>query len=422
MKLSTNSVDWLYSGIIWAAFVGLAVSYSKLYLFHVLVILGLVILLIKNLPKFKIQSLDLKNNWFFLFLLCWFSISLLFVDKKFQGLIGTGQILCGLLIILFWKNIQNKARLINGLAMLFAFHLILGLLEAFTPVRWPISAVSKNIHWFGKTSTPFPDTYADYPTGFFWHPNTACFVVLCTSPFIFESLKIKKWIKVVYLGVVLIFLVKSGAKAQLILFSLYLFISFGFHFKKIMTDRKFIIISSVTLVLCFVFVYLNLNKDQMKELKTSVDVFCNYGSNLMRAINGYELDNIRGEVEERFRYILGAVQQFKSHPFFGLGVGQNHDLVVTVNGAPTSLKSVHHYWLELLMVGGLSLTVPFFIFLLELFIKNFKKFNFAALAALALFCIGVVSISTAIYFLPQWLLYSILSDDESLEYIRGKSI
>lgn len=422
MKLSTQNSDLLYSSVVWTAFIGSAISYSKLYLFHVCVVFAIVHVLVSRKISWKDILESVPSNWFYYYLLMWSSCSLLFVENKKLGILGLLQFVFGLIVIFFWKQVGNKERLIKGLFVLFCVHFFLGLAEAFTPLRWPISTVSSYAQFFGKEATNLPSTYHDYPTGFFWHPNTASFVILFFSPFIIECPKLYRMFRFAFVLLSVIFFIKAGAKAQLILFGLSLVFYFLFRFKKIIKNRKLAIgLGVVSLIVIIAGLY-SLNAGQMKELRTSGSVFYSYGTNLVSAIQSGDLSNVRPEIQERFRFIIGAINEFKNSPLFGMGIGQNVNYVAMVNGEPTGLHSVHHYWFELLMIGGLSLFVPFALFILGFYRKYIVHFSFAALASLTLFCIGVISISTAVYFLPQWILYSILSDDKIMTFIEDKEI
>ncbi len=409
----------MYAILIWSAFLGQAVSYSKFYFFHLVLAAAIPFYIFSFCEGFpKVSSAGLRRSWFLFFLTAWSIISFSFADDRGAAAIGLGQFLCGVGIMFFWNQLKRKDLVVGGLLFLLFGHLILGLLEAFTPLRWPISAVSPYSVFFGKAATTLPVTYEDYPTGFFWHPNNGSFVLLVATPLIFAARALSRPVKFIYAVLTIVFCVKAGAKAQLILF-------FAYSFFAALKYRSFVRLKVKTMLLVLVGCSLttaalvgSLNVDQRKELRASVGAVRAYGHGMLLVLKGEPSTKISSSINERFRFIVAALAEVRANPLTGMGIGQNQKSVSVIDGIPTPLKSIHHYWIELLMIGGVSLFLPFMVFLMHLTWRCLKSGRGYGVEALMLFFFGVLSISSGTYFLPQWILYALLDDDEGNQFFR----
>ncbi len=406
--------DKLLSHVIFSAFLGQALSYSKVYLFHIVVLFVFLILLLrKELDVFL--KFDFKKHLIFCYLLIWSFASAVLSPDKTLALKGLFYILCGVGILLAWNLIQDKSFIYKGLFYLYLANLVLGLLEAFTPIRWPISCASPWLELFKKENFgDYPLTYQDYPTGFFWHPNNASLIVLLGFPIILNSKKIKSTFKILITSLGLIFIAKAGAKAILILSVLYLlyFILTKNILFQLKSSKSYLMLALILSL--FITVFYSFNNEQRNEFLTSLEVVTNYGKSIITLVTRGHADGVRGEVSERIRFMIGAVDLIKENLFFGIGINQNANLLVDVLGTPTSLKSIHNYWIELLLTGGLILFVPVFSWLLFKLMVLMRRMETRALGeTLGLFILGVVAMSSAVYFLPQWIIYCIISDQNS---------
>jgi teichuronic acid biosynthesis protein TuaE len=116
----------------------------------------------------------------------------------------------------------------------------------------------------------------------------------------------------------------------------------------------------------------------------------------------------RSSISLRRTYIEKGMAAFtETH---GLGVGAGGDRIVLEG------ESMHNYWVEVLVDGGILLFATYVCWLLFLFFSLLKVYRssqedsiryFAIASAISLigFSIGCISASSVVYFLPKWILY-----------------
>lgn len=406
--------DKLWIFVVWSAFVGQALSYSKIYFFHIASFLAFFYVVFIHSSLFR--KIQFRKHLVFIYVFIWAFFSCFLSENISLSLKGLVYLCSGYAILASWNLTKEKSLLFKGLFILYILNLLLGLVEAFTPLRWPISSVSPWLELFGKERRAFyPETYEDYPTGFFWHPNNASLVVLMGFPLILRAPSLKPLLKILIVFSGLVFIIKAGAKALFILSLVYLsyFALSNLCLKKINTNK--LVTGIISLSLLTILVISSLNYEQKQELRTSAEVVLNYVRTVWSIItNSSDIPNYRGEISERVRLLVGTLSVFKQHPFWGVGLNQLPGVTVTVAGIDTSLESPHFYWLEILASGGLVLAVPLFWWLSKNFFYLLKQKETHGLAeVLIIFIVGVVSMSSAVYFLPKWILYAMILDVKS---------
>lgn len=225
IKLETFIIFFLISAVI-----GVAISYSKLYLFHfalMLLIFALIKIKISNL-KFKLPKLPTNLHYIFYFMFIWYLLSLFWSIKIEYTVIYLFYITCGIFIVLtliyYIKNIEIQNKVFKILSIVFIIEIIFSLLEAFTSFRLPISPFSNYVTYFGR-EIKIGDLDNDIitflmqsPTGFQWNPNNLALTFLIVSPFFL--LHSNNWIKSLGVFSILILIIMSGSRGVFISFFL----------------------------------------------------------------------------------------------------------------------------------------------------------------------------------------------------------
>lgn len=144
-----------------SAYVGIGISYSSFYLFHLLLIVQFLFFIytlyyerfsidkILNEKRFKLFNL------LYLVTMIWFSLSFIWAENKFYNLQYLIIISLGYSISFFiiW-NVNNQKdfhHLLKVLFFGFCIEIFVSILEIITPFRWPIARFSPISEWFGKT-------------------------------------------------------------------------------------------------------------------------------------------------------------------------------------------------------------------------------------------------------------------------------
>jgi hypothetical protein len=396
---------------------GAALSYSKVYLAHIVIFVSMIFYILR-IKEIKVVIINL---WPFIVITLWLALSVLWSENvessiKYLMQFGTGFI--GFCLICSLSNGLNY-KVVRILLLLYSSHHFVSLLEAFTAFRLPISPMSKYLgHFrFGNlliNNSSYPGSYLSYPTSFFWHPNYAAIITLCGLPFVLNS-SLKFGIKFIFWVSSLIIIIKCGAKAILVFLGVYSFYFLTRNLRSI--DKKILFSLGFLIPLLLIVTIKSLNSSQRQEFNESIMTVSHYGKSLPLIAQSFftekvDTSKLDGNTSERFRFMLGAIQEYKKSPILGVGAGQLYDKVVKVNNKNTNLSSIHNHWLEMFVIGGpiVLLTYLFWYFRSTwLLFENNDWMSKALRQAMILFFFTVPVLSSSHYFLPMWLLYSLVS-------------
>ena len=153
LKLSSKTYLIICFAI--SAFLGPGISWDNIYLYHFIAGILLITIII-NPSRFKgIVYYNFKNNITWIGLTCYCLASTLWAPVFSDAIKYTAYFLCGVFLIFVYpylvnqlENIHNKVKLCLYIA--FTAHLLLALIEICTDFRWPISAYSYYLSFFGK--------------------------------------------------------------------------------------------------------------------------------------------------------------------------------------------------------------------------------------------------------------------------------
>ena len=409
----------IYLFLIASAMIGVAISYSNLYLFHIMLFIFAIVqifLLKKNDFKLKFNFLKDGNTLFLLLMFIWYSFTLLWVDDYVYGIKYIFYIFCGIsiasLIINYSIEVSKLNKLLNVLSILLIFELIISLIETFTSFRMPISSYSSVSSYFGKTP---PEIYSYQsilllsefkpPTGFHWNTNDLAIKMVIALPFFLCSKK--PYIKIIGLISIFTIIGMSASRAVflglVLIFCLYLIL-----IKKRVFTLLWIWIATITL-------FFSIN-----QLRDSENPRINELANSIEALKLYirgDLD-VGGSIEWRRELVDNGIKAFYGSYGLGLGAGgstANQEKIGPVAGRFTSM---HNFWVEILVEGGLFFAVLMFfwysnlvyrLLIISRSVKNEKLsyYSQSLLLSMLAFIPSAVAASSTIYLFPMWIMFGL---------------
>lgn len=391
---------WFF-GVLISAYLGVAASYSKVYLVHLFLALAPVFFF-KKITSKEIFLAFLKKNWIFLFWISYFFLSLLWAENSQTAMTYNVMVLLGTLVAMT-LSLEEKEdlRIWKVLGALTVASFVLGLVEAFTKFQYPISKYSSNLAYFKKTIVE-TDISVLYPTSFFWTANNFSFILIVSLPF--YSLIKNKWQQITMTLVTLILIARTssrGIMALTLAYLLYRIIHSSFKGKEF--KKVFILVVSSCLIFIPV-LYYTTTSDNVLEMKTVHDVLYKQAHFYTSLVTGNE--NFAFPRTRRDEMLYQAIGLWRQHKFFGAGAGQLQGKFGQFDGKPLDVSTPHHYWAELLAYGGLFFLGVFFVWVVLCFRKLKLK---PAKEALVLFILAAPACSTLVYFFPAWMFLGLIN-------------
>ncbi len=420
LKNIVHKPELLGAIFIIAVILGPGVSYGGLYLFHV-VLLGLlpVVLINSELRLRLFTTLKIPLNLLLILALLWTALSFLWADNKSYALVSIVQFSMGILIVLFCQVFIEKKKTFayykeNILLPLLLVVLAIALLEIYTDFRWPISSVSYNNHWFGRENViienikteRIPGYLYASPTVFFWNPNNLAVFLCLFIPFIMKN----NWKYYLLFVITLIVIVQTSSRLTLISLLFILILVSLLNRKKI----QFLGLYMATLFLPMIFFgnsLLAIKANEPVSKLTGTDVLSKvslFGTN--KSNNIQEDDNSQSIRKQLYTQGLQYIQKSK---MLGVGAGNAEWLNYRQKEKTNGTTSVHFYWLELVINGGIIMGILTLLYFIKIITSLWKlrsnEISQTFLWTLMLFGMAVISLSSAHYFLPYYAFLGILS-------------
>ena len=416
-KSNKFKISQLFLGFISSAFIGVAVSYGDFYLFHFILII-LTIMWIYNLKenKYQLSLINYKKKYVptLLFIFAWYLLSLFWTPNLQMGLKYNFYIFCGLALTLaivsFSSNMEKFDKVFRILCVFFFAEIFIAFLESLTNFRMPISSYSSIALLFGKEPINFSDLgtpilYSNFkpPTGFRWNTNDLAICMVLGLPFFMGSKKTS----LKFFGILAITLIIAMTASRAVFLALLLSFSvYLFFIKKQIGTLIFIWVASIALLL------------SMISLKDSDNPRINELANSLEALSLYfsgEID-VGGSIEWRRDLVENGLTAFSKTYGLGLGAGgtvANQELIGPVAGRFTSM---HNFWIELLVEGGLLVGIVFSIWVFSMLINlykisristdnNLKYYSQSLFLSFIAFIPAAVAASSTIYFFPMWIMF-----------------
>ena len=387
---------WFF-GLLIAAYLGVAVSYSKVYLVHLFLALA-PIFLIKNLLSVSL----LRRNWIFLFWIGYFLLSTLWAQMPRAALNYNVMVLLGGTLAMSMSFEEHEDKMIwKILGILTVLSLGVGLIESFTTFQYPISKYSPYLSYFKKAVVD-ADTSEPYPTSFFWTANNFSFMLIVSLPF-YSLIKNKRQ-QIVMTLITLILIVRTSSRGIMALALAYFLYRLIHVLFKGQERRKVISIVLASFLIFIPIAYFTTSSDNILEIKTVHDVLNKQAHFYTSLITGDENDAYpRTRRDEMLFQTIGL---WKQHKVFGSGAGQLQGKYGQFDGKPLDISTPHQYWAELLTYGGLFFLIIFLAWVVQCLRKLKLK---PAKEALVLFILAAPACSTLVYFFPAWMFLGLIN-------------
>lgn len=413
-----------------SAVIGVGISYSKVYLFHVLLFLLFITgAYLLSTKKYKVEKTQTNVHLFLCAFFAWYLLSGIWSINKEYYLFYMFYLIFGLSIVFttvyLVKNSDEQNHLFKWLAVIFCIQVGIAFLEMFGIMRWPISPYSSLIHYFGRSGVDL-SLYNDYvvsilsttPTGFAWNPNNLSGNIMLILPFFLMSTK--NSIKLIGLVIGFFMVVFVGSRAAFLAF----LITFVLWFLISKTKARVI---GLSFLLVFLFVMFNpfykgspryqyrLNrlKSTFSSIRGSIT-----GKQMVRTSDEegafyIEIDvSTTGSIGVRRILIMNGLDALHESNYLGIGAGNSKTIQERI-GNTRYITSMHNFWAELLVEGGifgLFFAVWYFYLIFCLYkIKKsavdakLKYFSGALSLGLLSYSVAMIGSSSVIYNLTMWL-------------------
>lgn len=436
--LITDAIEMLkhdkrFSLFLGSVIIGLGLSYSVVYFFHLMSAY-----LVIHYGRKWIRTPTIRNHLkqptpfygFFFFMVGWFLLSTVWATDKGAALYFTTYLILGSFIALsvawYVKSIQQLKYVLTCIALFLSLEILVSLLEVVTPFRWPISRYSFLLPYFGRPLYLTPEVLADLlqtatpqyifslPTGFQWNPNNLSAVMCLLFPF--ALIMKNQWMKLFFTVSIIIIVVAASARLCFItlcvIFVLYLLafaqkLCFSGEVAKRNAVNGFLL-----LLLSFIatdgFYYVCLDHKKIHDL--AFISACEVPYTELWTSNS---------VNVRVQLLQQGWRLFKDHQVLGVGAGNSKFLIAKQGGVgKEQINDLHFFWLELLVDGGLVFFSGFVFWSLAMMKRLFdiyRKLEDELLGSLSMAaCIGLIgfglagiSPSSAVYLLPMYLFWGI---------------
>ncbi len=299
----------------------------------------------------------------------------------------------------------------------FIIEIIISFLEGVTSFRYPISPYSDLVVYFGRPlgyNRDLPvqiiELLKKTPTGFRWNPNDLAVTMLIILPFfIFHR---NFWIK--FFGIIAITDVIFFTGSRAVYFSL-IFVAAGYFI--FFVKRKQILKYLAGTILLLVAIFLNLILLKSNFYTRFLELTSTVKAAEVFVSEDHEKENSESSISIRQNLIKNGITALLQT--YGLGVGGgNSNRIHSLKGMKNThnITSMHNFWIEILVEGGVLIFILTMLWYAAVFFKLYfitrKTDNkyilyFARSGGLSMigFFVGVISLSSAIYFFPMWLLF-----------------
>lgn len=435
MPSRRNDITIIDRIFILSIMLGSSASYSIVYLFHIILTIKVTrtLLSLFSSSHFYIKRAIRWDAAFFVFFLGWYILSSAWAQDTGGALLYCIYIIFAILIIYYITkicyNIISLYKTIYFIIIISSIQIFLSLLESLRLIRLPFSPYSPYIVYFGhkigynytSSSDKFLDYISDSPTGFFGNPNDlSCFLVLIFPLFIFSKNKILK-----ILGIPSIFFVifMTGSRTGLIVYVAAIIVAtlcYGGRLGRV----------AVALALLFVGI---LGTNLVDLMKHSENQRIEEVGTTGVAVRDMLIEFLHGKpqssdsVGKRVQLMLNGFEALQESS--GLGVGAGGSRTVQESSESKTIgdvRSMHNFWIELLVDGGVFFAFIFAIWYLSLLWRLWRVGAYSSVPMLrycgrALFvgfvCFipGAIGPSSVIYMLQMWMLVGVALSVVSLE-------
>lgn len=392
--------DKIFIFLFFSAFLGVGLSYGKLYLVHIALLVGGIAVL-PDLKKLFSAAITEKHHWFFIFMPLYYALGLTWSDDFSVGLAYVAQATMGCVLALLICHFYQFQTVYESWAkaLLTFFIYFIAAIETIFHVHYPISKYSQYSYYFRKSQED-TDIQSVFPSSVFWSASNLSFVLIVALPFLLYRRSMAQQFLIFFISFLL--LIRTSSRLGLILLSLYFLVivcrkllARSFPLKQIFLGL------TLTALLSF------FSLSMVLPTSSSND-FRNFSQDVVRQIYTYRTllsseENIDpSRLSRREKVLVGAFQLWKKNPVFGSGPGQLYNIQFDSVSAATP----HLYWLELMAHGGLLLFLAFsfWFYNLWLFIKSTVLKDM-----MVLYFVAAPIIPSLVYFFPSWLFLGLIA-------------
>lgn len=416
MKLKFESLFHLF---LISAVIGVGISYSKIYLFHIMLCLLLFFYTLSffKIGKIRLPKMPTKLHYIFYFMLAWYAATIIWSINKIYTMQYLFYIACGTTIVLtliyYAKDIDRQSKVFNILSIPFIIEIIICLMEAFGIFRWPISPYSNYVTYFGREmgvnlNLPYEKLVyiSRLPTGFQWNPNNLAATMIIILPFfLFYKRAFVKYIGTFSVSFIIIM---TGSRGNIIalIFMMILHLLFFSRKKKIVF---LLLLSLLTLIVFPSFIDKVMESENMHIQKIV------YSFEALKRYLSKDTTIDESSIGIRKQLIKNGINALKDTYGLGVGGGCSRAVQEKVEGV-AGITSMHNFWIEMLVDSGVLFTTLFIIwYLYTVFYlyrisritkySEIKYYSSASSLAMVGFSVGAISASSVIYLLPMWIMF-----------------
>ena len=425
------SKDALIKAFFISATLNVGISYGKVYLFHLLFSVVFFLYLSGYLPNFKFRKPSVYHKMMML-MVCWFALSIIWSWDRWASLLYLLYILLGAGIVFIAVNYSNdlmrQEKVFSAIVCVAIVELFACLLECTGHFRLPISPYSSYVHYFGREmgldtsiEESILSTFWNLPCGFEWNPNNLAVKMVIILPFfLFLRKSWRRWCGLLSVLVVVAFSGSRGAIiASIVVLSVYLI-------AYVKLNLRILLIAIVGGVALSVAVHYSIEFTFFKESYFAVLAYVSSGS-----------ADHADSIGIRQQLILNGLNALMSTYGWGIGGGADQKMQLLYNNtyyagrADDQILSMHNFWAELLVNGGVLFFILFVLWYVMLTYRlyyiskhtlNDRLRYFASSSSLSLvgFSLAAISASSVIYFFPMWLLFG-FSISTVNNYLRSEA-
>jgi teichuronic acid biosynthesis protein TuaE len=403
-----------------SAVVGSAVGYSIVWLFHI-AFLTYLLLRGRSLASDsrKLLSAPVTGNVLKLLLAFggWYFLSGAWAMNGWYWARYMGYLVLGggllLAIVCYSSSEDAYSRVLRALKQAFLLALMLGLLEAFTPFRWPTSPYSDYAPIFARETIDYSRFERDAqamlqssPTSFWGNPNAFALAMVMTSPYF--MLHSHRWFGLLGLTAIFVVVVMAGSRGAMAGYLVGLALCLLWLQYEHLVALFFLALCGI-MVAPFVKHSVYAESPRLAQISTLPGDLGRYFAPVGPTVPlvGDSIDVRKGLARRGIAALIETGGR-------GVGAGGSQ-AVLEVGQEGRGVSSMHNFWIEVLVDGGviaILLVCAFFTWcaarLRSILIGSGSVFcrDQARILALslAIFAVGCVSVSSPVYFLPMWIL------------------
>jgi len=402
-----------------AALIGVAISYSVIYLYHLALVLLIVTAAVEAWRGTWLRRLPDGSHRFLYVMAAWYAASIAWSIAPLYSVQYLFYLFCGTALTLATlysaRDERSLRRVVRPAGIVIAIEVGFSLLEAFTPFRLPVSPYSEIVHYFGRDSVIEGtldqrgiQQFLSSPTGFQWNPNDLAATLVIFLPFcLLHRSPALRYCGATSILVVIFF---TGSRASYIAVAVVFAVwGLAFHLRR------------AVIVLGLAVAAVLLTPSAIQTMKTSDNPRIAELAALSEVLTAFLAGSATSgdSVGLRRELIHNGLEALRESPLLGVGGGASIAVQERAGGAAARIRSMHNFWIEVMVDSGVimgGLFIGWYAWLLArcyrvaLFTRRpyLRYVSTALVCSMSGFAIAMVSSSSVIYVLPMWFMYGLV--------------